>query len=260
MAASKKTDGVLLAAASATLVGAALSQPLLALGAASLAALVGSRLRAIPATHKSAVPANFPSRTLAEDLAKPFMLRGFGSRDAASPTPTSDTTEATEGPGASGKKPGTNERGSRSYREFAAGLEEDEQEISFLPPYASDSADNAGKGTRTGPGDGSSESLLVGDLQEADEQAGKIPVARRFALGTVAIIRRLLEPQDVERILIEQRRYPRLRFGDVAVQLNLLSDSEVQELLVAQEQGIFSDEEISDARRRLSAYHTGGPT
>ena len=82
-----------------------------------------------------------------------------------------------------------------------------------------------------------------------------MPSARRFALGTVAIIRRLLDPADVERILIEQRRYPRLRFGDVAVQRHLLSDEEVQELLVAQEQGIFSDEEISDARQRLAAYH-----
>ncbi|MDX1579691.1 MAG: hypothetical protein R3266_14490 [Gemmatimonadota bacterium] len=76
-------------------------------------------------------------------------------------------------------------------------------------------------------------------------------------MGTVAIIRQLLEPADVERILMEQRRYPRLRFGDIAVQLDLLSREEVDELVIAQEQGVFSDEEISEARRRLAAFHDG---
>jgi len=163
------------------------------------------------------------------------------------------------GPEASGSR-GADEKdaqGSKSYEEFTAGLEEDDEEISFLPPYASNSVDTKSSPASPKPEDKRVDSLLAGDLAEPEPQSGKMPASRRFALGTVAIIRRLLEPEDVERILVEQRRYPRLRFGDVAVQLGLLSEDEVQELLVAQEQGIFSDEEISDARRRLAAYHSG---
>ncbi len=257
MDASQKNDGLWLAAASATLAGIVLAQPLISLGAASLAALLSFLSHAKPAYAAGAGCRDSLARRLGDDLAKPLMLRGFGGRDGSSRTPTSDSPEGTEDEGPRPRPSGKNDRGSRSYREFAAGLEEEEQEISFLPPYASDNADGSEKATSSDKADGATESLLLGDLQDA-EAAGKIPVARRFALGTVAIIRRLLEPEDVEKILIEQRRYPRLRFGDVAVQLTLLSEAEVQELLVAQEQGLFSDEEISDARRRLSSYHTGG--
>lgn len=81
---------------------------------------------------------------------------------------------------------------------------------------------------------------------------------RHFALGTVAVIRKLLEPADVERILAEQRRYPRLRFGDIAVQLGLLTEPQLQEVLLAQQQGVFTDTEIREARDRLRQFRESG--
>lgn len=179
-------------------------------------------------------------------------FQGLGQGETSPPSSASQSEE-------DGTTDTAKSRGSQSYEEFTAGLEDDaDEEISFMPHYASDTAE-----ARVA-GDGSSDvasgrsSLLSDDLREVEGLVSRLPVPRRFALGTVAIIRRLLEPAQVEQILLEQRRYPRLRFGDVAVQLSLLTEGEVQELLVAQEEGIFSDEEISDARRRLAAYHRGG--
>jgi len=137
-----------------------------------------------------------------------------------------------------------------SYEEFTARVEEETEtdEISFLPPYASGASSSAA--TETG---------ATSDLAEQVEAAAsdttkpdsKMPMPRHFALGTVAIIRKLLEPGDVERILAEQRRYPRLRFGDIAVQLGMLTEPQLQEVLLAQQQGVFTDAEICDARDRL---------
>ena len=143
-----------------------------------------------------------------------------------------------------------------SYEEFTARVEEETEtdEISFLPPYASGASSSAA--TETG---------ATSDLAEQVEAAAsdttrldsKMPMPRHFALGTVAIIRKLLEPADVERILAEQRRYPRLRFGDIAVQLGMLTEPQLQEVLLAQQQGVFSDAEICDARDRLRMSSEG---
>ncbi|MCG8469824.1 MAG: hypothetical protein MJB57_16725 [Gemmatimonadetes bacterium] len=258
MSGTRKSEWVLPVAAGVTLVGAVASAPLVALAAAALAAVASARSRGLSTGSEAFAGSGFDAVSLGAELAKPLMVRGFGGRDALSPASPSGKDDDSDGSGSDGENGRDPERGSRSYHEFAAGLEGDDQEISFLPPYASDTADGAVGEATAGDTDPKDESPLVADLQDVETDPGKMPVPRRFALGTVAIIRRLLEPPDVERILIEQRRYPRLRFGDVAVQLDLLSEAEVQELLVAQEQGIFSDEEISDARRRLTTYHTDG--
>jgi hypothetical protein len=140
---------------------------------------------------------------------------------------------------------------------LTANLEADDN-ISFLPPYAS------GKPPAVEQPDGETlailwepppDSSLLALLNDVLEPSSKMPMPRRFALGTVAILRNLLQPADVERILLEQRRYPRLRFGDVAVQLGFLSEAELEELLSAQEEGVFTDEEIIDTKARLEAYH-----
>lgn len=142
-----------------------------------------------------------------------------------------------------------------SYEEFTARVEEeaDSEEISFLPPYAS----GAGKTAQAETGAASDPWDIEGVDDPEEREAGsqsKMPMPRHFALGTVAVIRKLLEPEEVERILAEQRRYPRLRFGDIAVQLGLLSEAQLQELLLAQQQGVFTDAEICDARDRLKSF------
>lgn len=82
----------------------------------------------------------------------------------------------------------------------------------------------------------------------------RIPTPRHFALGTVALIRDLLTPEQVARILVEQRHLPDERFAAIAVDLGMLSEEQREELLLAQQEGLFTDEEMRDARERLGDF------
>ena len=86
------------------------------------------------------------------------------------------------------------------------------------------------------------------------EEGTKVPIPRKFALGTVAIIRRVLDPAEVARVLEEQRVFPKKRFGEIAVDLGLMSEEQLNELLEAQRGGLFTEEEIQSARARLEAF------
>ena len=55
-------------------------------------------------------------------------------------------------------------------------------------------------------------------------------------------------------MLLEQRRRPDSRFGTLAVELGLLSETALEELLLAQQEGLFTDEEMRDARQRLQEF------
>jgi hypothetical protein len=82
----------------------------------------------------------------------------------------------------------------------------------------------------------------------------EVPVPRHFALGTVALVRDLLTPAEVARILLEQRRQAGKKFGALAVEMGLLSESQREELLLAQQEGLFTDAEMRDARQRLRQF------
>ena len=82
----------------------------------------------------------------------------------------------------------------------------------------------------------------------------EVPVPRHFALGTVALVRDLLTPAEVARVLLEQRRQAGKKFGVLAVEMGLLSDSQREELLLAQQEGLFTDAEMRDARQRLRQF------
>lgn len=84
--------------------------------------------------------------------------------------------------------------------------------------------------------------------------ATEVPVPRHFALGTVALVRDLLTPAEVARVLLEQRRQPGKKFGELAVALGMLSESQREELLLAQQEGLFTDAEMREARRRLREF------
>jgi len=234
---------VLHAAGMATVVGLAAGEPWLALAIGGLAAALAETLRRHPspitiAGRWQALPVENPvfrtfegdDRNLSQDFSAGHM-EGRGDVDE-----DSDEEEET------------------TYADLAASLDSAEDDISFLPPYAS--------GARPAPSEHDSlavlweplpDSSLLTLLNDVLESSRKMPTHRRFALGTVAIIRNLLQPCEVEQILTEQRRYPRLRFGDIAVQLGLLSPEEIRELLDAQQEGVFTDEEILDTRARLQA-------
>ena len=82
----------------------------------------------------------------------------------------------------------------------------------------------------------------------------EVPIPRHFALGTVALIRQLLTPQEVARVLMEQRRQPDKRFATLAVEMGLLDDSQREELLLAQQEGLFTEEEMRQAREGLHQF------
>ncbi|MCL7961148.1 MAG: hypothetical protein M8861_13225 [marine benthic group bacterium] len=82
----------------------------------------------------------------------------------------------------------------------------------------------------------------------------EVPVPRHFALGTVALVRDLLTPAEVARVLLEQRRQAGKKFGVLAVEMGLLSESQREELLLAQQEGLFTDAEMRDARQRLRQF------
>lgn len=82
----------------------------------------------------------------------------------------------------------------------------------------------------------------------------RVPTPRHFALGTVALIRDMLSPAQVARILVEQRQQPEKRFASIAVELGMLTDEQREELLLAQQEGLFSDAEMKEARERLRDF------
>lgn len=82
----------------------------------------------------------------------------------------------------------------------------------------------------------------------------EVPIPRHFALGTVALIRQLLTPPEVARILMEQRRQPDKRFATLAVEMGLLGESQREELLLAQQEGLFTEEEMRQAREGLHQF------
>lgn len=82
----------------------------------------------------------------------------------------------------------------------------------------------------------------------------EVPIPRHFALGTVALIRQLLTPPEVARVLMEQRRQPDKRFATLAVEMGLLEDSQREELLLAQQEGLFTEEEMRQAREGLHQF------
>jgi len=82
----------------------------------------------------------------------------------------------------------------------------------------------------------------------------EVPIPRHFALGTVALIRQLLTPPEVARVLMEQRRQPDKRFATLAVEMGLLVESQREELLLAQQEGLFTEEEMRQAREGLHQF------
>ena len=81
-----------------------------------------------------------------------------------------------------------------------------------------------------------------------------VPVPRHFALGTVAVVRNFLTPEEVARVLLEQRTQRGKKFAALAVELGLLTETQREELLLAQQEGLFTDAEMRSARLRLREF------
>lgn len=79
-------------------------------------------------------------------------------------------------------------------------------------------------------------------------------IPRRLALGTVAIVRGMLEPSEVAQILLKQRQQPDRRFGELAIERGLLTALQLEVLLRVQQKGLFTDTELEVARSRLQEF------
>jgi hypothetical protein len=108
----------------------------------------------------------------------------------------------------------------------------------------------SGSSPLQGSNPGGARELSTGDPVTVTE----VPIPRHFALGTVALIRQLLTPPEVARVLMEQRRQPDKRFATLAVEMGLLKDSQREELLLAQQEGLFTEEEMRQAREGLHQF------
>jgi hypothetical protein len=249
MDARQARDALLLSAGAVTAAGLVAGAPLVSVIAASIAAITTASSRQPSAVPEGGETAPRSLRDLAESpVMRAYSDHGPEDRNGAGP---SEPSEQSDDPSADEAA-----EDGRMIEDLAASLETDDDEISFLPPYASgdqsESTREDGLAVLWKP---TPDNDLLRLLNDVLEPSGNVPMPRRFALGTVAILRNLLQPADVARILEEQRRYPRLRFGDIAVQLGFLTDDELAELLAAQQEGLFTDEEILDTRARLNAYH-----
>jgi hypothetical protein len=87
---------------------------------------------------------------------------------------------------------------------------------------------------------------------EDDEAAVFVP--RHYKLGTVAVVQRVLSPAAVARVAAVQERHPDQKFGDIAVRLDFLTESELEELLETQRRGLYRPEAIRRARDELKKF------
>lgn len=255
MNARRSTGGVVVSMPAAAVAGGILAGDPVACALAVTSGLLALAARRRHAPHAATALAGFPVRT--DDLRVTALFRAFRGDE-----PRSAGVHDAERPAEAAPEPASAEpeESDAAYEEFAAGLEDDDgEEISFLPPYVSggDAVEAEDEDDR-GWDPAFVESPLLQELNDVLDPRSRMPMPRRFALGTVAILRSLLDPDQVSRILEEQRRYPRLRFGDIAVELGLLTRDQRDELVRAQQEGVFSDEEIRDAKRRLEAHYTRG--
>jgi hypothetical protein len=113
---------------------------------------------------------------------------------------------------------------------------------------------NGGSGSADGDADDADAEHDSGNGAAPDGAEYRIPTPRHFALGTVALIRNMLTPAQVARILVEQRQQPEKKFASLAVELGMLTDLQREELLLAQQEGLFSDAEMREARERLRDF------
>lgn len=91
-----------------------------------------------------------------------------------------------------------------------------------------------------------------GGRDEGDEE--ERTVRRDFALGTVAIIKGMMSPRDVSDVMSQQRDRPGLTFGDHAVELGHLTETQLEDLMQVKHRGVYTPEEIRVAREKIQSY------
>ena len=126
-------------------------------------------------------------------------------------------------------------------------------DVSAETPEAAPPGESAGDselGDRATPAG----ATATGAEAEVEEEEDTVLVPRQYKLGTVAVVERVLTPGEVARVLAVQDRHPDRQFGDIAADLGLISQSELDDLLETQREGLYRPEAISRARRDLKKF------
>ena len=91
---------------------------------------------------------------------------------------------------------------------------------------------------------------------EDEGDGGADTVRRDFGLGTVAIVKGMMSPRDVSEVMSRQRERerPGLTFGDHAVELGHLTETQLEDLVQVKHRGVYTPEEIRAARERIRSY------
>lgn len=92
------------------------------------------------------------------------------------------------------------------------------------------------------------------DREEGGGDESGRTVRRDFGLGTVAIIKGLMSPRDVSEVLAQLRNRPGLTFGDHAVELGHLTETQLEDLVQVKHEGVYTPEEIREAREKIQSY------
>lgn len=92
------------------------------------------------------------------------------------------------------------------------------------------------------------------DREEGGGDESGRTVRRDFGLGTVAIIKGLMSPRDVSEVMSQQRNRPGLTFGDHAVELGHLTETQLEDLVQVKHEGVYTPEEIREAREKIQSY------
>lgn len=101
---------------------------------------------------------------------------------------------------------------------------------------------------------GGGEGSPTAERSGAADDGADDTVQREFGLGTVAIVKGAMSPEEVARVMAEERRDPGRTFGDHAVRLGHLTETRLEDLLQVQRRGRYSTGAIREARRRIRAY------
>ncbi len=194
-----------------------------------------------------------PGHGAAEETGRGAPGEGSGGSDASSGPPEAGTApDADEAAGSSdSSRSRKSDRSPEAAPSVGTAADGDTEQIED-----SDAAPEEPRGVDVDRGGRGGEEAEGGEEGvEADEEDDEtVLVPRQYKLGTVAVVQRVLTPGEVARVLAVQNRDPDRQFGDIAVELNLLSATELEELLRIQRRGLYRPEAISRARRDLKHY------
>lgn len=120
----------------------------------------------------------------------------------------------------------------------------------------SDLVDEADGGEAGGLGPGTEQTDGGGRPPGGGDEDDEEMVRKEFGLGTVAIVKGAMTPRAVSEVMARKRSEPGLTFGDHAVELGYLTETELEDLVQTRHEALYTRDEIHRARRRIQEYRS----